>query len=295
MAECSENLNKTEDDSDSVGGKVSGNVCENTLICEPCQEDGVENPAVKWCTDCEDHLCKTCVEHHQKAKPSRNHVLVTSDEIPKGKVCIGVENIEEMVQNVDEWGELMAFTDKLKKVLSKYEEKKKTAIATAEYINESAEDAMLKLNIMKSKDVKNNQKIEQTCETVLLEIRSIQEALLNAHKAQDKIKVFTLLKSFANGVDFMDKNSANVDPTLQFGQYRVTKQPTNPLMIRQMNIGSKETVTGLCLLGCNTLAISQNDDVKVITISNADSKPQLVYSSTCRGGIVIKASGHGKL
>lgn len=41
--------------------------------CTLCQEDGVDNFAATWCTDCETFLCSDCAKHHDRNKASKEH------------------------------------------------------------------------------------------------------------------------------------------------------------------------------------------------------------------------------
>ena len=52
-----------------------------THACGPCNYDGSEKEAAKFCDDCKEFLCKNCAESHKKYKKFRNHkLLLTTDE-----------------------------------------------------------------------------------------------------------------------------------------------------------------------------------------------------------------------
>ncbi|XP_052817940.1 uncharacterized protein LOC128243958 [Mya arenaria] len=76
MAECAEKVAKTSDNADSVGGKVKEETENRVKLCGPCFEEGNEVPATKFCVDCDDHLCETCVQYHRKVKLIKNHELI---------------------------------------------------------------------------------------------------------------------------------------------------------------------------------------------------------------------------
>ena len=46
------------------------------VSCVPCQSTGESLPAVKFCINCSDPLCKTCVEFHMKFRATKAHKLV---------------------------------------------------------------------------------------------------------------------------------------------------------------------------------------------------------------------------
>ena len=52
-----------------------------THICDPCNYDGIERKAVRFCQDCQEKLCVSCTEIHKRFKSSRNHIVVTIEDI----------------------------------------------------------------------------------------------------------------------------------------------------------------------------------------------------------------------
>lgn len=48
--------------------------------CEPCIFHGSSKDAQYWCSNCEELLCKDCKKHHQSAKATRGHHVVTIEE-----------------------------------------------------------------------------------------------------------------------------------------------------------------------------------------------------------------------
>ncbi|XP_052817947.1 tripartite motif-containing protein 45-like [Mya arenaria] len=76
MAECAEKEANTSDNADSVGGKVKGETEDRVKLCGPCLEEETEVPATKFCIDCEEHLCDTCVQYHRKVKLTKTHELI---------------------------------------------------------------------------------------------------------------------------------------------------------------------------------------------------------------------------
>ena len=53
------------------------------LFCTPCDRVGPRLPAFGFCTDCKEHLCQSCFDHHKVATLSRKHVLLNKDAMPK--------------------------------------------------------------------------------------------------------------------------------------------------------------------------------------------------------------------
>ncbi|XP_060600340.1 uncharacterized protein LOC132753821 [Ruditapes philippinarum] len=62
------------------------NADDSTLVCLPCEIDGLKEPAYGFCQDCQEHLCETCFKHHRRPRPMRNHVLVDQESMPKTQV-----------------------------------------------------------------------------------------------------------------------------------------------------------------------------------------------------------------
>lgn len=53
------------------------------LFCQPCEQNSARLPAFGYCLDCDEHLCTSCFNSHKKAKPCRNHTLLSKDVMPK--------------------------------------------------------------------------------------------------------------------------------------------------------------------------------------------------------------------
>lgn len=47
-----------------------------SAFCEPCSERKKQIEAIKWCSDCEESLCKECTDCHTSMKATRNHHVV---------------------------------------------------------------------------------------------------------------------------------------------------------------------------------------------------------------------------
>jgi hypothetical protein len=43
--------------------------------CEPCQNDGKNTTAVRYCADCSEYLCGQCCKNHMNFKAFRHHVI----------------------------------------------------------------------------------------------------------------------------------------------------------------------------------------------------------------------------
>ncbi|CAG2254507.1 unnamed protein product [Mytilus edulis] len=57
----------------------------SVISCGPCLYDETHQYASKWCTSCEEGLCKDCEKTHRKTKTSRNHKLISIDDYWKIK------------------------------------------------------------------------------------------------------------------------------------------------------------------------------------------------------------------
>lgn len=55
------------------------------IYCHPCSFEGNHVAAVGYCTLCEEHLCKTCLNVHRKQSATRKHVILDEDQMPKSQ------------------------------------------------------------------------------------------------------------------------------------------------------------------------------------------------------------------
>ncbi|CAC5401078.1 unnamed protein product [Mytilus coruscus] len=55
----------------------------SVLPCDTCKYRKNENPAVHWCSECEEGLCADCYTHHTHSKTSRKHGIITIDDYEK--------------------------------------------------------------------------------------------------------------------------------------------------------------------------------------------------------------------
>ena len=52
-------------------------------FCGICDIRHISKPSEVWCPDCEEGICTECIEHHNLAKPSRNHTTIPIEEYQK--------------------------------------------------------------------------------------------------------------------------------------------------------------------------------------------------------------------
>lgn len=56
--------------------------------CDPCSEEGTPIAAIRFCSDCEERLCKNCVDYHKKFKATKSHHLIDLTSILRSKIPI---------------------------------------------------------------------------------------------------------------------------------------------------------------------------------------------------------------
>lgn len=61
-----------------------------TTVCVPCHRDKSTIPAYGYCTDCKEHLCHDCYQHHKKATLLKHHTLLDKDAMPATQVITDV-------------------------------------------------------------------------------------------------------------------------------------------------------------------------------------------------------------
>ena len=47
--------------------------------CTPCADVGDNQEALKYCLECKEYLCATCIKYHQKVSATKNHTLHNKD------------------------------------------------------------------------------------------------------------------------------------------------------------------------------------------------------------------------
>ncbi|CAG2230092.1 unnamed protein product [Mytilus edulis] len=52
-------------------------------LCTICNDDGISNSAVIWCTECEVLFCGDCEKPHSKSRLSKNHKTMSADDYQK--------------------------------------------------------------------------------------------------------------------------------------------------------------------------------------------------------------------
>ena len=57
-------------------GVETGSDAEKVKLCAVCSNEGDHRPAVKYCIDCDQPICKSCVEFHRRIKLLKDHKLI---------------------------------------------------------------------------------------------------------------------------------------------------------------------------------------------------------------------------
>ncbi|XP_052265192.1 uncharacterized protein LOC127867785 isoform X4 [Dreissena polymorpha] len=53
-----------------------------TKVCDLCTFDNLQEPAIGFCINCTDFLCKRCLVNHSRIKVTRSHVVLQGDTMP---------------------------------------------------------------------------------------------------------------------------------------------------------------------------------------------------------------------
>ncbi|XP_053407577.1 uncharacterized protein LOC123548075 [Mercenaria mercenaria] len=69
------------------------------LSCEPCKYRGITSSAIKYCSTCQEHLCKECVDFHKSFKMTRGHLLVNTEDQQSLKLSLDMENLRMCKQH----------------------------------------------------------------------------------------------------------------------------------------------------------------------------------------------------
>ena len=82
-----------------VPGRLGGR--GSALVCIPCDRDSLNAQAYGFCLDCHEHLCQTCYNHHKRARPLQNHILLDRNSMPKiqSMASAASDDTQEFCQN----------------------------------------------------------------------------------------------------------------------------------------------------------------------------------------------------
>ncbi|XP_052072836.1 E3 ubiquitin-protein ligase TRIM71-like [Mytilus californianus] len=61
-------------------------MASNSSHCESCSEEGKSIGASQFCSDCDERLCKECVEYHKKCKATKSHHLMDLASMLRSKI-----------------------------------------------------------------------------------------------------------------------------------------------------------------------------------------------------------------
>ncbi|XP_060596590.1 uncharacterized protein LOC132750594 isoform X2 [Ruditapes philippinarum] len=56
-----------------------------TFNCDPCENEGDEQPAEGFCENCQEYLCSSCFKIHRRPALWRHHVLLDKENMPSSK------------------------------------------------------------------------------------------------------------------------------------------------------------------------------------------------------------------
>lgn len=62
--------------SENILDVETGSDDEKDRVCDACKTDDVIQPAIKYCLDCNQAICKNCVDCHRRIKQIKDHKLV---------------------------------------------------------------------------------------------------------------------------------------------------------------------------------------------------------------------------
>lgn len=65
------------------------------VLCDPCRFNGKTSVAMKYCSDCNGHLCPNCVNTHLRISNTKMHnvsYIITRDKRSQNNVSIGLSH-----------------------------------------------------------------------------------------------------------------------------------------------------------------------------------------------------------
>ncbi|XP_060551104.1 E3 ubiquitin-protein ligase Midline-1-like [Ruditapes philippinarum] len=63
-----------------------GSDADYEFTCTPCSKDNIREEADKYCPECQEYLCKTCIRYHSRLKASQQHKLLDKRDAKQGVV-----------------------------------------------------------------------------------------------------------------------------------------------------------------------------------------------------------------
>ncbi|XP_052778850.1 uncharacterized protein LOC128216329 [Mya arenaria] len=58
---------------------------ENEFVCDACLADDQTEPAMGFCLECNEYLCKPCIDAHRRVRVYKTHQVKKGDEMPRSK------------------------------------------------------------------------------------------------------------------------------------------------------------------------------------------------------------------
>ncbi|XP_052817945.1 E3 ubiquitin-protein ligase TRIM33-like [Mya arenaria] len=229
-----EKVADTSDNADSVGGKLNKETDHRVRLCEPCFEEGAEVPAAKFCVECEDYLCETCVQYHRKVKPTKTHELINSGDTVQGsraregidificsihqgemthycikhdKLCCSkcvskvhiicgdsICKVEAVAGKVEEEQEFKKMVEKIKTITVGAQENKQRATANIESGTERFEKEIEEIKKTVNEEITEIKAIELACDSVLREVGKWNNLVEIGKQTKAYGKLFIVMK-----------------------------------------------------------------------------------------------------
>jgi hypothetical protein len=62
-----------------------GSDIEHDFPCSPCSKGGKNEAAIKHCVECDENLCQSCMDDHNKFSSMKGHQLLNTVKQPSGR------------------------------------------------------------------------------------------------------------------------------------------------------------------------------------------------------------------
>ena len=79
---------------DNGGETLRGSEMADDFLCVPCLKSNKHVDSVKYCVECKEYMCKTCLSYHERFTPTKNHNVIMKSKV--------VETVESL-RSVDIW------------------------------------------------------------------------------------------------------------------------------------------------------------------------------------------------
>ncbi|XP_060582314.1 uncharacterized protein LOC132738740 [Ruditapes philippinarum] len=278
-----------------VDGRTA--ITDNDIVCTPCFEDDIREPAVKYCPECQDFLCTGCSLHHGRQRLSRSHKLVDKNEAKQGShVTVTAKCLYHRDRNIEMYCEEHDMVYCLKCIATDHRSCKGVtglddlSVST----DQKRETERLKADIMNTKERLEN--TDQKTKTNLKSIEEHRNEVITQIEALARGLVEHIHKLEREALEGLDAKYILVKEELETNMSKLSKAKEEVEQVRSKLQGMDSLDKIQQFVQTKLTQQTLNDAVKVLEQNEAKGiqslhlkenteLKSLVSSSTCLGSV----------